>query len=148
KDNNSFPNNTIIYTFDTTKQRWDIPLISGSGPQNRQQMDVVSTSDGEMYIFGGLNVPGFNMSYNDMYMFDSMKFSWSSALGTSISRYSYTATLLPNSNIVYIGGRSTPPIQLVDINQVHNFKYYSFHNFVIYEIIYFKYHSRFQSLIQ
>jgi len=76
-------------------------------------------------------------------MFDSIKFSWPSALGTSISRYGYTATLLPNSNIVYIGGQSTP-----DINQVYNFKYYSFHNFVIYEIIDFKNHSRFQSLTQ
>ncbi|RIB03666.1 hypothetical protein C2G38_2224381 [Gigaspora rosea] len=109
-DNDNNLNCIIIYTFNTINQEWNIPTIKNSDQiiSVKQNINAACDPNGKMYIFGGYNSK-FKKFYNDMYVLDSLKLSWQylAPLSTIIQptvRSGYTATLLPNSFIIYIGG--------------------------------------------
>ena len=58
---------------------------------------------GKFYIFGGIDINFFK----DMIIFDTVTSTWSkgSTINAPLPRVDYTATLLSNGIIVFIGGR-------------------------------------------
>ncbi len=81
---------------------WKRPNIKGI--ETRLYIDSVMDDNGKMYIFGGT----FNntLFFNDMAVLDTVELSWSISIPANSpnSRVGYTATLLSNGIIVYIGG--------------------------------------------
>src|SRR6266511_5667377 len=119
--------NKQIYAFDSIKNTWTTPVVTGIyAPTRRREMKVVMDDLGKMYVFGGLSdsVTGSNITtwYNDMTIFDSNQLTWT-RIGTAISstlRADFTATYLPkNKLIVYIGGRLGDASDF-NINEVAN----------------------------
>ncbi|CAI2166798.1 19743_t:CDS:2 [Funneliformis geosporum] len=104
---------SIIHTFNTTSIQWSTPQIQGTVPQRRRNIDSVLDDSGNMYIFGGYYVehtePLQDM-FNDMIIINTNTLSISpgSSQNGPSQRCAYTATLLPNGTIVYIGGYKTP----------------------------------------
>ncbi|CAG8504051.1 167_t:CDS:2, partial [Acaulospora colombiana] len=95
--------NITVYTFDTISLKWNALLTNGS---SRQEMDAVVDSSGKIYVFGGRGTNTDNY-YNDINILNIGTNYWTNIPATSSSPYSladYTATLLPNGIIVYIGG--------------------------------------------
>ncbi|GES79215.1 hypothetical protein GLOIN_2v1601040 [Rhizophagus clarus] len=96
----------IIYSFDTKTQSWKTPVISGNTPSLRRKMQIPVDVNGEAYLFGGqdeINV------FKDMNKFDSIGLTWSLNISadditTPLPRSDYTATILKNGMIIYIGG--------------------------------------------
>src|SRR5438045_1715012 len=49
-------NNKPIYVFDSVKNTWTTPVVTGTSvPTRRREMNVVMDNLGKMYIFGGLS---------------------------------------------------------------------------------------------
>ncbi|CAI2174747.1 4229_t:CDS:2 [Funneliformis geosporum] len=121
--------NSIIYRFNVNSSTWWIPPVGGTSPERRRDIKAVN-SDGKLYIFGGstnnyLGSPTTKF-FNDMIIFDTVGISWSiiSSVDAPTQRALYTATLLPNGYIVYIGGyesKENGDITEVDIKQINLF---------------------------
>ena len=80
-------------------------------------MKAINDDSGKLYIFGG-GADKFVGSptkrwFNDMVIFNTVESSWiiSTSVNAPTKRLSYTATLLSNGIIAYIGG-----YELIDIN--------------------------------
>ncbi|CAG8644397.1 3944_t:CDS:1, partial [Acaulospora colombiana] len=127
---NSPDNNTLVYTFNSNTTQWTIPTIGGSIPAGRQEMDGVVDNTGKVYIFGGYVITNSTSKngniFDDIIIFDISTNIWSTIQSTSNfpnPRIDYTAILLENNVIVYIGGReyasSTNQTQtLVNLDEV------------------------------
>jgi N-acetylneuraminic acid mutarotase len=119
---------TIVYSFDIKTQTWSIPpQMTGMTYSRRRELQPVS-KNGKIYLFGGgadmsLGRPNIQV-FNDMNILDSINNIWTTgpSLIPPVSKIDYTATLLPNGNIIYIGGsRSDVNIirfDAVSMNQV------------------------------
>ncbi|CAI2174742.1 4226_t:CDS:2 [Funneliformis geosporum] len=101
---------SIIHRFNVNSSTWNIPPVGGISPERRRETKAVN-SDGKLYIFGGssekyLGSPTIKF-FNDMNIFDTVGLSWLiiSQVDAPRKRASYTATLLPNGFIVYIGAK-------------------------------------------
>ncbi|RIA89136.1 hypothetical protein C1645_876913 [Glomus cerebriforme] len=97
------PDNTmaLVYTFDSRAILWDhpnMPKIVGS----KFELTGVN-NNGKMYLWGGANDTTY---FNDMLILDTINLSWGkgSLDNAPTPRCDYGATLLPNNNIIYIGG--------------------------------------------
>ncbi|CAI2173884.1 20146_t:CDS:2 [Funneliformis geosporum] len=118
---------SIIHRFNVNSSTWNIPPVGGISPERRRETKAVN-SDGKLYIFGGssekyLGSPTIKF-FNDMNIFDTVGLSWLiiSQVDAPRKRASYTATLLPNGFIVYIGGyeiKENGDITEVDIKQIN-----------------------------
>ncbi|GET03111.1 hypothetical protein GLOIN_2v67585 [Rhizophagus clarus] len=116
---------SIIYSFDIKTQTWSpAPPMTGMIYTRRREFQPVSDNNGKIYLFGGgsdmlLGLPTVQV-YNTMDIFDSIAYSWTlgSLIDPPFSKIDYTASLLPNGNIVYIGGTQSDvnTIQLDPIN--------------------------------
>lgn len=98
---------TQVFKYDISTSKWTTPTISGDAIPPRQRMKGVIDGSGIAYIFGGSNIS----FYNDMNTFDTNSLTWKTLsvfqnLPTPCR--SYTANLLPNGIIVYIGGQEGP----------------------------------------
>ena len=88
---------------------WGIPTVKGNPPEIiRQEIRSVTDNTGKMYIFGGsadytVGLPTIQF-FSDMVIFNIAELSWSINSSPVMSRAAYSATLLSNGNIVYIGG--------------------------------------------
>jgi N-acetylneuraminic acid mutarotase len=102
--------NSLVYVFDTNNQEWNEPKIRGTPPLRRRNFSAVSDDAGRMYIFGGTadKYTGYpNITdFNDMTILDTVHLTWyeGSKEGAPLPRTSYAATILPDGNIIYIGG--------------------------------------------
>ncbi|RHZ86285.1 hypothetical protein Glove_52g42 [Diversispora epigaea] len=97
----------LIHTFDTTSKEWLTPQIEGE-PMRRRSLQAVIDTKGNMYMFEGFYVFENNTEYyKDMIIFNTLTFTYSNGSNINIpsSMVGYTATLLPNGIIIYIGGR-------------------------------------------
>ena len=55
-DNPITDNNKQLYVFDTVKNTWTTPVVTGtSAPTRRRDLQVVMDDLGKMYVFGGLS---------------------------------------------------------------------------------------------
>ncbi|KAF0548096.1 galactose oxidase [Gigaspora margarita] len=105
-----------VYVFNSNISLWTTPNIIG-----------------KIYTFGGTNYTYSNVpsgSYNDMSILNTTSMTWYTlpiSANTPLPYFDYTATLLPNGIIVYIGGyKSTPPgsadqYEAVSMNEIQTF---------------------------
>ncbi|PKY46808.1 galactose oxidase [Rhizophagus irregularis] len=109
-DTNSFDDGkSILYSFSLETNRWSTPQTNGLAPGRKRQMNgVISNKTRKFYVFGGFNDTN-NTVLKDMNIFDIISSTWlkGSTEGSPSSRMGYTATLLSNGIIVYIGGRES-----------------------------------------
>ena len=103
---------------------------NGIQPERKREIDgVINNETGKFYIFGGATdkYTGSQNTiiFNDMNIFDTVSLTWSkgSTINAPFPRVDYTATLLSNGIIVFIGGREEPgantPWRDVDMSQVN-----------------------------
>ncbi|CAG8690195.1 11947_t:CDS:2, partial [Dentiscutata heterogama] len=120
----------IIYAFDTKSQQWKLPVINGTGPNRRREVQAVSDNTGKIYYFGGKSdytttgSPTESVTrYNTLNILDTAQLSWSigSTIDAPSPREGYSAILYTNL-IIYIGGRENSydsrPFRLVNISQI------------------------------
>ncbi|CAI2182949.1 16073_t:CDS:2 [Funneliformis geosporum] len=107
---------SIVIVYDTKSNTWSKPEIStltGDEPLRRKQTQAVIDSAGKMYIFGGSTGPETNSPnsffLNDMAILDTVNWSWSYGTqdGAPEARNDFSATILSNGVIVYIGGSNS-----------------------------------------
>ncbi|KAF0439194.1 galactose oxidase [Gigaspora margarita] len=106
---------TTVYEFNTKTQQWNTLNISGTPPKRRKEIQIVQDNSGKVYMFGGLINPSTGSTktrwFNDMNILDIIGMSWSKVSNSKHNapplQVDYTATMLNNSVIVYIGGRQT-----------------------------------------
>ena len=119
---------SVLHSYNLVTNEWTIPITNGIAPERRKDINgVINNETGKIYIFGGIDdFPGIQdrKILNDMNIFDTATLTWSkgSIIDAPIPRVDYTATLLSNGIIVFIGGRegtSTTNFLDVDINRVN-----------------------------
>ncbi|PKK75373.1 hypothetical protein RhiirC2_773695 [Rhizophagus irregularis] len=116
---------SVLYSYNLETNEWTIPTTNGIAPGKRREMnDIMNNKTGKFYVFGGLSdqFTGTEniIALNDMNIFDTISLTWSkgSTIYAPLPRADYTATLLSNGIIVFIGGRETNYFVDVDINQI------------------------------
>ncbi|RIB07628.1 hypothetical protein C2G38_2147477 [Gigaspora rosea] len=129
-----FPNtlnykyNSSVYIFNSNTSLWTTPNINNfnSSFTGRNEMQAVIDSKGKIFIFGGTDYydhkPIYTM-YTDMNIFDITTMTWSTQIQPqSLVYVGYTATLLSNGLIIYIGGLEDSGTSInynyVNMNQV------------------------------
>ena len=118
-NNDSFV--SFIHTFNPQTLKWDIPTTKGKIPMRRRGIEAVNDNSGKVYIFGGRNdFATTNTFFNDMIIFDTNISTWSygTTINTPTARRVYTATLLSNGAIAYIGGLDYEN-KTIDINEIN-----------------------------
>ncbi|CAB4426981.1 unnamed protein product [Rhizophagus irregularis] len=116
---------SVLYSYNLETNEWTIPTTNGIAPGKRREMNgIINNKTGKFYVFGGLSdqFTGTEniIALNDMNIFDTISLTWSkgSTIYAPLPRADYTATLLSNGIIVFIGGRETNYFVDVDINQI------------------------------
>ncbi|CAG8605567.1 24027_t:CDS:2 [Cetraspora pellucida] len=94
----------LIYTYDTKNYTWNSLTTNGIKPPIRKGVRPTYTS-GRLYAFGGFNYIN-GTYYNSIDLLDTIGFIWSNiTLSNAPSgRDGYVSNLLPNGNIIYLGG--------------------------------------------
>ncbi|CAJ0628841.1 10287_t:CDS:2 [Entrophospora sp. SA101] len=98
----------LVAQYDIIQQQWKKPTISGIVPNNKpNSLPCTSTKDGSIYIF---STDG-TTSVSEMNILNTISLTWSSGsivnapLRAGVA--GFTATLLPDDTILYIGGEDT-----------------------------------------
>ncbi|CAG8534884.1 uncharacterized protein OCT59_001639 [Rhizophagus irregularis] len=116
-----FVSNT--HTFNPKTLEWKIPFIKGKEPE-RRNIRGASDDTGKIYIFSGFydaylysNTVHF---FDEMLILDTFNSTWSysTAPNMPIRRAGYSATMLKNGVIVYIGGSITEQELTININNI------------------------------
>jgi len=126
---------SMLHSYNLETNQWDIPKTNGIQPERRREINgVINNETGKFYIFGGatdkLTGSQNTIIFNDMNIFDIVSLTWSkgSTINAPLPLVDYTATLLSNGIIVFIGGREqysvTNLVRDVDINQVNKLIFY------------------------
>ncbi|KAF0476406.1 kelch repeat protein [Gigaspora margarita] len=127
--NTNTPNFTsTVYIFNSTTSQWSMHNIISfnSSFTTRKEMQAIVDNNGKIFIFGGSSYDTINtIFYGDMNILDINTMTWSTpAQDFLIHTYvDYSATLLANGNIVYIGGRygSNSSVSSASMNQIQVF---------------------------
>ncbi|CAG8792878.1 26822_t:CDS:2 [Gigaspora margarita] len=103
---NDVSNNIIVYALDTISGTWSIPIMSGTIPVSRQQFQAINDANGKIYMFGGFMSPNSGGVLNDINILDTFSLTWiqGSNVSAPTSRADFSATLLKNGLILYLGG--------------------------------------------
>jgi N-acetylneuraminic acid mutarotase len=120
---------SLVHKYDVKNPAWTAPTASGTAPPRRLEMKAVTDDNGKIYVFGGGTgkILGATQRtfFNDMFILNTVNvadLSWSTtpSVNTIKGRTSYSATLLPNGNIAYIGGLELNDNNFVtqDISQI------------------------------
>ncbi|KAF0538904.1 galactose oxidase [Gigaspora margarita] len=125
---NVYSYTSSVYKFNSKTSQWTTPNINNfnSSFTTRNEIQTVLDSNGKIFIFGGRD---FNNStklfYNDMNILDITTMTWSTLIQSQspLTHILYTATLLPNGLIVYIGGESGSNLNIsfTDMAQIQIF---------------------------
>ncbi|RIA87836.1 hypothetical protein C1645_739813 [Glomus cerebriforme] len=89
----------LVYTFDPQSIKWSIPKIAEINSAIRKSEVTGVNYNGKMYLWGGFNRDTINISWGK-----------GSLVNAPTPRSLYGATLLPNNNIIYMGGTDTDTI--------------------------------------
>ncbi|CAB4484221.1 unnamed protein product [Rhizophagus irregularis] len=99
-----------VLTFNTKDNSWNSysqQIISGERPIGRNQMRPITDYSGKIFLLAGFpftTLQGVTRNQGGMIIFDTTNLSCV-LKDTAISRVEYSATLLPNGIIVYMGGK-------------------------------------------
>ncbi|RIA87849.1 hypothetical protein C1645_739822 [Glomus cerebriforme] len=98
------PSMALVYTFDSQSNSWSIPKITGDGTIRKRGITGVIDNNEKMYLWGGCS--GLDAFFNDMLILDTINLGWGkgSLINAPTPRCDYGVTILPNNNIIYIGG--------------------------------------------
>jgi N-acetylneuraminic acid mutarotase len=117
---------SFVYKFNINSLTWNIPTVSGTIPSRRIETRAVSDNSGKIYMFGGaanflVGVQG-RQFLSDLITFDISASSWSTSSAVN-GRATYSATLLSNGIIVYVGGLepvngNNDVVRIADISQI------------------------------
>ncbi|RHZ53216.1 hypothetical protein Glove_444g20 [Diversispora epigaea] len=111
KDTLNYDFSNQVHKYDYNASKWTIPSITGDSIPPRQQIKGVIDNSGIIYIFGGVNttnlVTSIGTMNNDMNTFDTSSMAWKTLNLSNLPLpcNGYSASLLPNGIIVYIGGQ-------------------------------------------
>jgi hypothetical protein len=109
---------SFVYSFNINSSTWNIPTVTGKSPERRREIQSVIDDTGRIHIFSGASVDSSALqTFNEMVIFNTVESSLLINVSPVIDRVSYTATLLPNGVIVYIGGYGSGSSD-VDISQI------------------------------
>ncbi|PKY59651.1 hypothetical protein RhiirA4_482575 [Rhizophagus irregularis] len=94
-----------VYTFNSQSIIWSIPKIAGVNTFIKWGSTGIINNDGRMYLWSGSTDTGYVI--NEMFILDTINLSWSkgSIINAPTPRFGYSATLLPNNKIIYMGKR-------------------------------------------
>jgi hypothetical protein len=95
----------VVYQLDTKTNTVTTPIIQGTNPPRREDMDSVSYQ-GKIYMFGGrVFANGVDTHFGRFDILDTINLSWEvgTLVNAPLPRIYYTATLV-NGVIYYIGG--------------------------------------------
>ncbi|RIA89129.1 hypothetical protein C1645_825254 [Glomus cerebriforme] len=108
------PELKFIYTFDSQKKIWDTPPISGNNVPKKDSLIGIINYDRKMYLFGGF---AGTFPSNDMLILDTINLIWKqgSLVNAPTPRTNYGATLLPDNNIIYMGGYNSSDLSLNEV---------------------------------
>ncbi|RHZ87661.1 hypothetical protein Glove_33g260 [Diversispora epigaea] len=124
-----FDYSNLVYTYDYPTSTWSTPKLGGVNSP-RQGMKGIIDNSGTIYIFGGYNstyLKNNTRMVNDMNILKTVSNTWATlqiSENLPIECAEYTANILPNGIIVYIGGiekSSAYTYTLVNINQIKLF---------------------------
>jgi hypothetical protein len=93
----------LVYTFDTKSNSWSIPKITGDNVIRKFRLTEIIDNNGKMYLWSGSDMKGGFA--NNMLILDTINLSWGngSLIGAPSPRSDYSAVLLPNDKIIYMG---------------------------------------------
>ncbi|CAG8778188.1 12299_t:CDS:2, partial [Dentiscutata erythropus] len=101
-----------VYAYDYSTSKWTTPSITGDNVPIRQQMTGVINNKGIIYIFGGYNTTNateeVGITYNEINTLNTHSMTWKNlSIINNLPPVSsdYSASLLPNGIIVYVGGQ-------------------------------------------
>ncbi|RHZ53509.1 hypothetical protein Glove_441g6 [Diversispora epigaea] len=132
KDTHDYDYSNLVYTYDYSTSTWSALELGDDTVPPRQNIEGVIDNSGIIYIFGGFNATDLinekGYLYNDMNILNTVSSTWKtlSISGSLPNKCShYTANILPNGIIVYIGGIEKVSygvnFTLVDMNKIKLF---------------------------
>ncbi|EXX73432.1 Kel2p [Rhizophagus irregularis DAOM 197198w] len=99
-------NMALVYTFDSQSIIWDIPKITGINMTKKRGLKGIIDYNGKFYLWSGEYDVNGTYVINDMLILDTLNLNCKkgSLVNAPIPRSEYSATLLPDNKIIYIGG--------------------------------------------
>ena len=92
----------LVYAFNTLNNTWSIPILSGAS-----RVDIIPVVDynGLMYLYGGATSEYGGTYPSDMFILDTINLSLkiANSVNAPSSRDEYSAVLLPDKDIIYMG---------------------------------------------
>ncbi|RHZ52409.1 hypothetical protein Glove_461g37 [Diversispora epigaea] len=131
KITHNYDYSNLVYAYNYPTSTWSAPEL-GDIVTPRQNINGVIDNSGIIYIFGGFNATNLNRTtgvlFNDMNILKTDSNTWTTLSifeNLPIPCNQYTANILPNGIIVYIGGSenvgSTVDFTLVNMNEIKLF---------------------------
>ncbi|CAB4408640.1 unnamed protein product [Rhizophagus irregularis] len=109
-----------VLTFNTSDHSWNSlfqPNITGDIPIGSNQMKPITDYNGKIYLLAGFSFTTPQNRNGGMFIFDTTNSSCVLKYDrfiTNMLRVEYSATLLPNGTIVYMGGKGSDGKPIVD----------------------------------
>ncbi|CAI2179112.1 5637_t:CDS:2 [Funneliformis geosporum] len=97
---------SLVQTFNPLSGQWNAPRITGVEPLRRVNIQAIADDIGKIYVFGGVSSGTESEFFDDIIILNVNDLMWSygSIANPAFNRVLYTATLLSNGMIAYIGG--------------------------------------------
>ncbi|RGB39851.1 hypothetical protein C1646_811717 [Rhizophagus diaphanus] len=112
----------LVYTYSLQSNSWSIPKITGDENLIRKEsLSGIIDNKGKMYLWAGSDDVSKKFHYvNNMLILDTINLNMGqgSLTGAPSGRSLYGATLLPDNNIIYMGGH-TDIEQLLTLDPVY-----------------------------
>ncbi|CAI2182424.1 19558_t:CDS:2, partial [Funneliformis geosporum] len=118
---------SLLYAFNPKSGQWNTPAIQGNKPERRRNVQAIADDTRNIYVFGGKTDENLGSKivqfFNDMLILNVNDLTWSYGpiANVPLKRDLYTASLLSDGRIVYIGGRE----QYADNTQHEKFPIYN-----------------------
>ncbi|PKC65483.1 hypothetical protein RhiirA1_514480 [Rhizophagus irregularis] len=102
-------NMALVYTFDSQSIVWNIPKITGINTTRKRGLKGIVDYNGKFYLWSGERDVNGVYVINDMLILDTLNLNCEkgSLVNAPIPRSEFSATLLPNNKIIYIGGANS-----------------------------------------